>query len=82
MAIGNDLPGVIPVVKFTRREIAFERMRTSVHAAPSTEPKKEARVPFRDGSEAARVYALLWQAEGATTYELQELNGWQRPVGI
>jgi hypothetical protein len=35
-------------------------------------------MPFREGSKAAQVYALLGRPQGATTRELQELTGWQR----
>jgi len=78
VALWNDLPGVIRVVKFNSREIALERIWRTVHSEPSRVPKKETPGPFRDGSKAARVYALLCRSEGATTKQIQELTGWQR----
>jgi len=81
VAIWNDLPGVVPVQKFTSRKIALERIWRFVHASkPSTQRKvkEQSRIPFREGSKAAQVYALLGRPQGATAQELQELTGWQR----
>jgi hypothetical protein len=80
VAIWNDLPGVVPVQKFTNREIALQRIWRFLHPPEQTAPQKEKeqKNPFREGSKAAQVYALLGRPEGATTRELQELTGWQR----
>jgi hypothetical protein len=81
VAIWNDLPGVLPVQKFTNRKIALERIWRYVHAsepASARKVKAQSRARFREGSKAAQVYALLCRPEGATARELQELTGWQR----
>src|SRR3982751_388916 len=81
VAIWNDLPGVLPVQKFTSREIALERIWRSLHPRESGRQgkrKEQRRIQFREGSKAAQVYALLCRPQGATAHELQELTGWQR----
>ena len=80
VAIWNDLPGVVPVQKFTNREIALERIWRSVHGAEGrgNQSRREQKNPFREGSKAAQVYALLGRAEGATRREIEQLTGWQR----
>src|SRR3954452_5034346 len=81
VAIWNDLPGVVAVQKFTSREIALERIWRSLHPRESGRQGKrreQSRIPFREGSKAAQVYALLCRPQGATAHELQELTGWQR----
>jgi Protein of unknown function (DUF3489) len=80
VAIWNDLPGVVPVQKFTNREIALERIWRSVHGSKGTgnQSRREQKNPFREGSKAAQVYALLGRAEGATRREIEQLTGWQR----
>jgi Protein of unknown function (DUF3489) len=81
VALWNDLPGVTPVGKFTSREIALRRIWQALHAPESALPKKadeQSRVPFREGSKAAQVYALLCRPEGATARQIGELTGWQR----
>ncbi|MFL6449259.1 MAG: DUF3489 domain-containing protein [Bryobacteraceae bacterium] len=81
VAIWNDLPGVVPVQKFTSRDIALERIWRFLHASePARQRKREeqTRIPFREGSKAAQVYALVGRPQGATAHELQELTGWQR----
>jgi hypothetical protein len=81
VAIWNDLPGVLPVQKFTNRKIALQRIWRAVQSpeqASARNGKAQRRVRFREGSKAAKVYALLCRPEGATARELQELTGWQR----
>jgi hypothetical protein len=80
VAIWNDLPGVLAVQKFTNREIALERIWRSVHGAEGrgNQSRREQKNPFREGSKAAQVYALLGRAEGATRREIEQLTGWQR----
>jgi hypothetical protein len=81
VAIWNDLPGVTPVQKFTSREIALQRIWRFMYAPEQTTQRKEkeqSRVPFREGSKAAQVYALLCRPEGATARQIGELTGWQR----
>lgn len=81
VTIWNNLPGVIPVQKFTSREIAVGRIWRAVQAPEEVirrKGKEQSRVQFREGSKAARVYALLCRPEGATAHEVQELTGWQR----
>jgi hypothetical protein len=81
VAMWNDLPCVIAVQKFTSRDIALERIWRFLHASePATQRKgkEQSRTPFREGSKAAQVYALLCRPQGATAHELQELTGWQR----
>ena len=80
VALWNDLPGVPPVQKFTNREIALERIWRFLHPAEQTTPRKaaEQKNPFREGSKAAQVYALLGRPEGATRREIEQLTGWQR----
>jgi hypothetical protein len=83
VAIWNALPGVTPVEKFTNRHIALERIWRAVasgaQARAETQAKRErSKVPFREGSKAAQVYALLCRPEGATVREIQDLTGWQR----
>src|SRR3954453_15455391 len=53
VAIWNDLPGVLPVQKFTSREIALERIWRSLHPRESGKQgkrKEQSRIPFREGS--------------------------------
>jgi hypothetical protein len=81
-ALWNALPGVSPVQKFTSRAIASERIWRCVHGPAEKQPrrspgKEEGKNPFRDGSKAAQVYALLCRPEGASTRDLQEITGWQ-----
>jgi hypothetical protein len=81
VAIWNDLPGVVPVGKFTNRKIAVERIWRFLQVSEPATPRKgkeQSRIAFREGSKAAQVYALLGRPQGATTRELQELTGWQR----
>ena len=81
VAIWNDLPGVTPVQKFTSREIALRRIWQAVHApegVKTRDGKEQSRLPFREGSKAAQVYALLCRPEGATARQIGELTGWQR----
>jgi hypothetical protein len=81
VAMWNDLPGVVPVQKFTSRKIALERIWRFLHASEPARPQKgqqQSRSPFREGSKAAQVYALLGRPQGATAQELQQLTGWQR----
>src|SRR3954451_23847201 len=80
VAIWNDLPGGVPVQKFTNREIALERIWRSVHGSEATgnQSRREQKNPFREGSKAAQVYALLGRPEGATRREIEQLTGWQR----
>jgi Protein of unknown function (DUF3489) len=80
VALWNDLPGVLPVQKFTNREIALERIWRFLHPPEQTTPRKaaEQKNPFREGSKAAQVYALLGRPEGATRREIEQLTGWQR----
>jgi hypothetical protein len=80
VALWNDLPGVPPVQKFTNREIALERIWRFLHPPEQTTPRKaaEQKNPFREGSKAAQVYALLGRPEGATRREIEQLTGWQR----
>jgi Protein of unknown function (DUF3489) len=80
IAIWNDLPGVLPVQKFTSREIALERIWRFLHPPGQTTPRtgKEPQNPFREGSKAAQVYALLCRPDGATAQQIQQLTGWQR----
>src|SRR3954447_743580 len=62
VAIWNDLPGVVPVGKFTNRKIAVERIWRFLQVSePATlrKGKEQSRMPFREGSKAAQVYALL-----------------------
>ncbi len=40
--------------------------------------KEQSRLPFREGSKAAQVYALLCRPEGATARQIGEVTGWQR----
>jgi hypothetical protein len=46
----------------------------------ATTPGKaaEQKNPFREGSKAAQVYALLGRPEGATRREIEELTDWER----
>ena len=78
--IWNDLPGVQPVRKFTNREIALERIWRFLHPPEQTTPRKhkELKNPFRDGSKAGQVYALLCRTEGATAHQIQQVTAWQR----
>ena len=76
--VWNELPGVVPVRKFTSRPIAVERIWRVSQGAESRPRRKPLRVSFREGSKAAQVLALLSRPEGATTREIQELTGWQR----
>jgi hypothetical protein len=79
VALWNDLPGVAPVQKFTNREIALERIWRSVHGgAGRHNQSREQKNPFREGSKAGQVYALLGRPEGATRREIEQLTGWQR----
>src|SRR4051812_28025205 len=83
VAIWNALPGVTPVEKFTSKQIALERIWRAVgsqeQGRAETQAKRErSTVPFREGSKAAQVYALLCRPEGATVREIQDLTGWQR----
>jgi Protein of unknown function (DUF3489) len=79
VSIWNELPGVAPVQKFTNREIALERIWRSVHGSEGTgSQSREQKNPFREGSKAAQVYALLGRPEGASRRELEQLTGWQR----
>ena len=83
IAIWNGLPGVTPVEKFTSRQIALERIWRAVefpeHARrEATANSGKAKLQFREGSKAARAYALLCRPEGVTVRELQDLTGWQR----
>src|SRR3954466_130954 len=80
VALWNDLPGVPPVQKFTNREMALERIWRFLHPPEQTTPRKaaEQKNPFREGSKAAQVYALLGRPEGATRREIEQLTGWQR----
>src|SRR3954465_3873012 len=81
VAIWNHLPGVLPVQKFTSRDIALERIWRFFHPpepARQRNGKEQSRIQFREGSKAAQVYALLGRPGGATAHELQELTGWQR----
>jgi len=61
IAIWNDLPGMLPVQKFTSREIALERIWRFLHPPRQTTPRtgKEPKNPFREGSKAAQIYVLL-----------------------
>jgi len=72
--------GVPPVQKFTNREIALERIWRFLHPPEQTTPRKaaEQKNPFRQGSKAAQVYAMLGRPEGAATREIEQLTGWQR----
>jgi len=79
VALWNDLPGVAPVQKFTNREIALERIWRSVHGGAGRQNQsREQKNPFREGSKAGQVYALLGRPEGATRREIEQLTGWQR----
>jgi hypothetical protein len=83
VAFWNSLPGVIPVDKFTSRQIAVERIWRAVQSAEQTRQNAMAKaekpkVQFREGSKAAQAYALLCRSEGVTLRELQDLTGWQR----
>ncbi len=52
-----------------------------MHAGEGALPgkgKEQSKVPFREGSKAAQVYALLCRREGATARQIGELTGWQR----
>src|SRR3954465_13946107 len=68
VGIWNELPGVVPIQKFTSREIALERIWRFLHPpAPGSQQKRkeQSRIQFREGSKAAQVYALLWPATGS-----------------
>jgi hypothetical protein len=80
VALWNDLPGVPAVQKFTNREIALERIWRFLHPPEPTALRKaaEQKNPFREGSKAAQVYALLGRPEGASRREIEQLTGWQR----
>jgi hypothetical protein len=83
VAVWNALPGVTPVQKFTCRRVALERIWRAMESPEQTgrnrDGKREKRsLPFREGSKAAQVFALLCRPEGATVREMQELTGWQR----
>ncbi|MFL6449487.1 MAG: DUF3489 domain-containing protein [Bryobacteraceae bacterium] len=79
VALWNALPGVVPVQKFTNREIAVERIWRSVQGGEGRPNQpREQRNPFREGSKAGQVYALLGRPEGATGREIEQLTGWQR----
>jgi uncharacterized protein DUF3489 len=79
VTLWNDLPGVPAVQKFTNREIALERIWRSVHGGEEKQNQsREPKNPFREGSKAAQVYALLGRPEGATRREIEQLTGWQR----
>jgi uncharacterized protein DUF3489 len=79
VALWNDLPGVVPVQKFTNRGIALERIWRSVHGLEGKQKeRKEQKNPFREGSKAAQVYALLGRPEGVTRHQIEQLTGWQR----
>src|SRR4051794_38161903 len=45
------------------------------HQDPKAAEQKN---PFREGSKAAQVYALLGRPEGATGREIEQLTGWER----
>ena len=65
--------------KFTNREIAVERIWRSVHGVEERQNRsREQKNPFREGSKAAQVYALLGRPEGATRREIEQFTGWQR----
>src|SRR3954462_11617592 len=79
VALWNDLPGVPRVQKFTNREIALERIWRSIHGVAGRQNRsREQKNPFREGSKAGQVYALLGRPEGATRREIEQLTGWQR----
>ena len=83
VGIWNNLPGVVPVEKFTSRQIALERIWRAVEFPKQARRNVTAKVgkpklQFRDGSKAAQAYALLCRPEGVTVRELQTLTGWQR----
>src|SRR3954447_16044362 len=74
VAIWNDLPGVVPVQKFTNREIALERIWRSVHGSEEKQNQtREQKNPFREGSKAGQVFAVLGRPEGATRREIEQL---------
>src|SRR3954471_1677412 len=74
VSLWNDLPGVVPVQKFTNREIALERIWRSVHGSEGTgnQSRREQKNPFREGSKAAQVYALLGRPEGAAENKVEQ----------
>src|SRR3954449_4415446 len=68
VAIWNALPGVTPVEKFTSKQIALERIWRAAglqeQGRADTQAKRErSKVPFREGSKVAQVYALLCRPE-------------------
>src|SRR3954463_8071128 len=60
VALWNDLPDVAPVQKFTNREIALERIWRWAHGVEEKQNRsREQKNPFRQGSKAGQVFALL-----------------------
>ena len=91
--VWNNIPGSKPVKKFTDRKTAAARIWKAAQSlvsrpdAPDVAPKatrpgkRASRKPKahtgRDGSNKAKVIALLERAKGATLAELMAVTGWQ-----
>jgi hypothetical protein len=61
----------------TRTDLARDRSPEPFHRKRAAKPENP-HIPFREGSKAAQVHALLVRREGVTLGEVEQLTGWQR----
>ena len=89
VAIWNNIPGVIPVNRFTDRPTAVRRIWNVVQAIGSAEANPDCAVASRHGrrhprkplarpdSKKAAIIELLRQPKGGTLKQIMEITGWQ-----
>ena len=79
--IWNNLPGVVPVRKFTDRKTAIRRIWKALSARKVTaENETDPATPARN-TKTQQILALLNRPSGATLQELMSVTGW-RPHSI
>ncbi len=72
----NQLPGVKPVIRFTDRNTAIQRIWAAVRDLAPGSKELVAKNP-NSATKADRVVALLKAATGASLGAIMELTGWQ-----
>ncbi|HWB96391.1 MAG TPA: DUF3489 domain-containing protein [Bryobacteraceae bacterium] len=79
VAVWNQLPGVVPVKKFTDRKTAVARLWKAAQAMrPPASPGRDTGHTGANGGASKKATVLALLATGATLDQIMAATGWQR----